>query len=461
MNKKLHNTYMILLLIVTTLVLAACGTLRVEQVEPVTEETAVSSTPSLAIAAATATATAIPPTPIIEVLPPMNVAHSSGDNETIVLPGCFDFDNGVSLPPPDLNCDFTLLPGPDSGTIEMYPITPAALAYGGVFSDVPTIARCAGSDAFSTEPEVVAPLAAMYVCYRTREGRVGYLHFTEVDLEQAYTVTLEWLTFSDELTIPNQEDEPATPVAYNGGSDEIAILPACFDFDNGLSLAPPDPNCDFNLLPGSDSGTIEIYPIAPAQLAYGSVFPETPTFAQCAGNDAFSTEPAVVTLSDALFSVVCYRTGENRVGYLHFTDADLEQAYSVTLEWLTFSDEQGSGTNLEEMNLAYQNNIFGFTLPLPEAWQGYTVTQNDYEGVTNFCFTFIGSVPTCILQIDVYSQVNWENLEKVPDGYYLAENNQFVFAAGPHQEECVQLDEFQCARYQEIPTILAGFNLEQ
>lgn len=215
MNKILHNTNMIVLLLVTTLVLAACGTLQVEQVEPavsatepqaapekpesdesasatVPEETAVSATPYPVIA----TATAIPPTPIIEVLPPMNVAHNSGDNEIIVLPGCFDFDNGVSLIPTDPNCDFTLLPGPDSGTIEMYPIAPSALAYGGVFSDVPTIARCADSDAFSTEPELVAPLAAMYVCYRTGENRIGYLHFTEADLEQAYTVTLEWRTFS-------------------------------------------------------------------------------------------------------------------------------------------------------------------------------------------------------------------------------------------------------------------------
>ena len=289
MNKKLHNTNMIVLLIVTALVLAACGTLQIEQVEPAASATELQVAPEKPELdePASPPVTAIPPTPIIEALPPMNVAHSSGDNETIVLPGCFDFDNGVSLTPADPNCDFTLLPGPDSGTIEMYPIAPAALAYGGVFSDVPTIARCAGSDAFSTEPEVVAPLAAMYVCYHTGEGRVGYLHFTEADLEKAYTVTLEWLTFSDELAIPNPEDKPATSVAYNSDDNEIIVLPGCFDFDNGVSLTSPDPNCDFTLLPGPDSGTIEMYPIAPAQLAYGSVFPDAPTFAQCAGNDAF------------------------------------------------------------------------------------------------------------------------------------------------------------------------------
>jgi hypothetical protein len=216
----------------------------------------------------------------------------------------------------------------------MYPIAPAALAYGGVFSDVPTIARCAGSDAFSTEPEVVAPLAAMYVCYRTGEGRFGYLHFTEADLEQAYTVTLEWLTFSDELAIPNPEDEPATSGIYSSDDNEIIVLPGCFDFDNGVSLTPPDSNCDFTLLPGPDNGTIEMYPIAPAQLAYGSVFPDAPTFTQCAGTDAFSTEPELVAPMATMY--VCFRTGEGRIGYLHFTTADLEQAYSVTFDWLVF-----------------------------------------------------------------------------------------------------------------------------
>ena len=256
---------------------------------------------------------------------------------------------------------------------------------------------------------------------------------------------------------PISEALPTTHSVHNGGSDEIIVLPGCFDFDNGLSLAPPDPNCDFNFLPGPDSESLEIYPIAPAQLAYGSVFPEAPTFAQCASSDAFSAEPEVVNLAEAQFDIVCYRTGDNRIGYLHITDADLQQAYTVTLEWLTFSDEQDGGVNPQEMNVVYTNNTFGFTLPLPETWRDYTVTQHDYEGVTNLCFTFVGSAPTCVLQIDVYSQGNWETLEKVPDDYYLGENDLFVFASGPHQEACVQLDDFQCARYQEIPAILTGF----
>lgn len=287
----------------------------------------------------------------------------------------------------------------------------------------------------------------------------------EVVVETAVSATLSAGVSPTSLPViltstptPFIEAIPAVNTVHNSGSDDVVVLPGCFDFDNGGTLAPPDPNCDFNLLPGPDSGSIEIYPIGSAQLAYGSVFPETPTYAQCANNDAFSAEPELVAPLAAMY--VCYRTGENRVGYLHFTDADLEQAYTATLEWLTFSHEQDGGTVPEEMGLAYTNNTFGFTLPLPDTWHDYTVTQNEHEGVTNFCFTFVGSAPTCVLQIDVYSQGNWNTLEKVPNGYYLAENDLFVFASGPHQESCVQLDAFQCARYQEIPTILAGFTVE-
>ena len=77
LNKILHNITVIVLLLVTTFVLAACGTTQKEQVEPapapLLEEAVVSLTPSPIIAAATA----IPPTPVIEVLPPMNVAHNN------------------------------------------------------------------------------------------------------------------------------------------------------------------------------------------------------------------------------------------------------------------------------------------------------------------------------------------------------------------------------------------------
>ena len=89
-------------------------------------------------------------------------------------------------------------------------------------------------------------------------------------------------------------------VARNTPNREELFLPGCYDFDAGASLTPPDPGCDFTFLPGPDSGTIEIYPVAPAQLAYGAVIPEEPDPAECAENGAFSTEPGVLHTSGSL-----------------------------------------------------------------------------------------------------------------------------------------------------------------
>lgn len=126
-----------------------------------------------------------------------DTVYAAKNGETLVLPGCFDFDEGVSLAPPDSDsaCDFSVLPGPDGGTIEVYPQNEAQLAYGGVFPQAPALAQCAASDAYSHEKEIVAPMAAMYVCYQTSEGRTGYLHFTSAELDKGGTVSFDWLTF--------------------------------------------------------------------------------------------------------------------------------------------------------------------------------------------------------------------------------------------------------------------------
>lgn len=266
-------------------------------------------------------------------------------------------------------------------------------------------------------------------------------------------------------TVPATAAPAETPLASSGippygqGNDVMLVLPGCFDFDGGVSLAPPDPACDFNLLPGPDSGTIQVYPIETAQLAYGGVFPEAPTPAQCAQNPALSAEPEVVAPLAAMY--VCYRTGEGRAGYLHFTGADLAQAGAVTFDWVTFAEENGAepapNGSHTGTDLVYRNDAFDFQFTLPATWAGFQTTAHDDDNGTNLCFHFGGSQPFCILKIDVWSKAAWNNLEMIPDGYYLAENAEFVFAAGPYQSRCVQLDDFQCERRQEVPGILAGF----
>jgi len=261
-------------------------------------------------------------------------------------------------------------------------------------------------------------------------------------------------------------ETPAAPgesAVHAQGTGATLALPACYDFDGGASVVPPDAACDFSMLPGPDGGTIEVYPQAGAQLAYGGVFPEPPAPAQCAASDAFSGESEIVAPLAAMY--VCYRSGEGRVGYLHFTDADLEQAGTVTFDWLTFSGEEGGEAGAGAPGSVYFNDTFGFRLALPATWAGYQVTERvhaeaERPDAGTVCFTFGERQPLCVLKIDVWTRDGWRALEMVPDGYYLAENGGYVFAAGPYEPACVQLDEFQCERRQEVPTILAGFRVE-
>ena len=116
---------------------------------------------------------------------------------------------------------------------------------------------------------------------------------------------------------------------------------------------------------------------------------------------------------------------------------------------------------VERNNLIYHDDTFGFELTLPPTWSGFEMTRNSHEDGSNICFTFTGSAPFCVLRIDVWSKAAWNKLDNVPDGYYLGENEAFIFASGPYQAECVQLDEFQCERHREVPAILAGFRVEE
>jgi hypothetical protein len=115
--------------------------------------------------------------------------------------------------------------------------------------------------------------------------------------------------------------------------------------------------------------------------------------------------------------------------------------------------------------LTYHNDTFGFGLTLPSTWNGFQATQHvsgedELPDVGTVCFTFADHRSFCILKIDVWSPAAWRKLERVSDGYYLDENSQYVFAAGPYGLECVQLDSFQCERRREVPAILTGLSFD-
>jgi hypothetical protein len=110
--------------------------------------------------------------------------------------------------------------------------------------------------------------------------------------------------------------------------------------------------------------------------------------------------------------------------------------------------------------LVYANESYGFQLSFPTSWNGFSVAELDGVGVGSICFSFNRAMPVCVLQIDVYTHPQWSQLEKLNDDYYLGENGDYVFGAGPFTEACVQMDDFQCDRYHELPAILETFETE-
>lgn len=126
--------------------------------------------------------------------PQVDTPQRSGTVTMTELPQCFNLDNGVVGAQSNPNCEFNLHPHESAGTLFFEPILPAQFAFGGVFPEAPSATMCLGSQSLSSNAEVIAPLASMYICYRTGEGRIGYLHFIDMT-DEPLTATFEWHTF--------------------------------------------------------------------------------------------------------------------------------------------------------------------------------------------------------------------------------------------------------------------------
>ncbi|MFH1899022.1 MAG: hypothetical protein ABIJ82_00935 [Patescibacteria group bacterium] len=104
--------------------------------------------------------------------------------------------------------------------------------------------------------------------------------------------------------------------------------------------------------------------------------------------------------------------------------------------------------------LTYENEKYGFRLTLPEEWEGYKATFHEYENISDICFSFEDRMPICVLQIYIHTKDQWASLKKKPA--HIAENDEFVFSYD-YSPDCVQHDDFQCARSREVPAIIDTF----
>lgn len=115
-------------------------------------------------------------------------------------------------------------------------------------------------------------------------------------------------------------------------------------------------------------------------------------------------------------------------------------------------------------SLKYTNEDYGFSMTFPEAWIDYTVSTNPGPNPITVIITvptvISGSLPVSTLNIYLFTKAEWNSLAKKPQ--YITENDDFVFATDHYitsASDCVQLDQFQCARAMEIPSIISTLTL--
>jgi len=139
-----------------------------------------------------------------------------------------DLDNGVAVDEDAGAGDFTVAPGELSKTVVFTPVKPAKFAFDSTYPREPILDDCMSLDdtQMMGDEVTVEPLEVYNVCYRTDEGRYGYIRFTDVSDEG---ITLDLKTFeSAEAYAPTPGAQPTTvaaPEMCEGGELWLDVWP--------------------------------------------------------------------------------------------------------------------------------------------------------------------------------------------------------------------------------------------
>lgn len=134
-----------------------------------------------------------------------------------------DLDEGVEVPSEDTAGDFTVTPGEKPTTVTFTPVGGATFAFDSTYPTEPAPETCAGLDEAKMldEPRELALRETYNVCYRTGEGRYGYVRLTALD-EAGVTLDLKTFDVGAETA---GGDEPAGPAACEGGELWFDVWP--------------------------------------------------------------------------------------------------------------------------------------------------------------------------------------------------------------------------------------------
>jgi hypothetical protein len=105
--------------------------------------------------------------------------------------------------------------------------------------------------------------------------------------------------------------------------------------------------------------------------------------------------------------------------------------------------------------IIYSNSKYQFSLKLPVTWQGYKVSEMGNDGTLCFSIPKSGSQSFCIFQLYVLSKN-----EPISSSLKLVGQTSNWKIVTEKSNSCVQLDNFQCERSEEVPEILKTLKAE-
>jgi hypothetical protein len=188
MKMKIHTGILILL---TAAMLSGCALAR-PSADPATQPTLAASNETQTVQTLEAQSAAITLEPT-EVPPNL---HSSGTGFFLAYQKCFDLDAGRQTSETDASCDFSTEPDPSGAGLQiaLLPVKPAAFDINFVHETEPSFEQCRDTISLTSEVGLINPLG-LYLCFRTLEGRTGFILLR--DMDAANGITFDWKTFED------------------------------------------------------------------------------------------------------------------------------------------------------------------------------------------------------------------------------------------------------------------------
>lgn len=166
-------------------------------------------------------------------------------------------------------------------------------------------------------------------------------------------------------------------------------------------------------------------------------------------------------LTAILIGGIVYLISDSKLNtYKQEFQTDLDQLKDRVQELENEHTNDNTSDASQNSDANYVNDIYGFSLNFPESWNGYLAKTNEYDTYDLICFYFDNQEqPFCILQIIVYTPEQLISAT-ILEGSILDENQEYTFVSDYDMEgTCVQFNEFQCDRSNEVADILTTFKI--